>query len=588
MARRSKTRTPLTRRDFLKASGTGSGALLAGAVPAIAFSTATVQAQQSWDREADVVVVGSGAAAASAALFAHEAGAQVVMLEKADTYGGTTARSGGAVWAPNNSYMRKKGLADPKADCLRYMARVSYPQIYSAKDAKFGLPDNEYALLEAHYDHAGEAVDGLVQIGVFPGFDFFGVEDDGTPIVTDHFAHLAEDKAPRGRSLLPLRDDGTRGNGGLWALRTKAAVESRNIPILTGHRVSRLLQNGRGEVVGVQATLGGGKTVTVRARKGVIFGSGGFTHDPELCLHYLRGPIFGGCAVPTNEGDFVRMGIDAGAALANMNNAWWNALPLEAALKLRSTTNLGGQPGGDSMITVNRFGRRTGNEKIVWSGKGDAFFWYDPTTATYPNMVQFGIYDQFTRERFGGSSAPIPKPGVDSPFVLSGNTLEELAAAIAQRLASLAAQIGDFTLADTFVAGLKEEIARFNRFAETGKDLDFRRGEGPMDSTARRDGNDKPNPTMYPISDKGPYYAVLIGAGTLDTNGGPKINASAQVLDTRDQPIPGLYGAGNCIGSPAGQGYWGHGGTIGPAATFGRQAALHAASQPVRDWGGSD
>ena len=265
MARRPKSRSPLTRRDFLKATGTGSCAVLAGAVPSIALSTATVAAQQTADREADVVVVGAGAAAASAALFASEAGAQVVVLEKADSFGGTTARSGGALWAPNNALMREKGLADPKTDCLRYMARVSYPQIYNAKDPKFGLPENEFSLLEAHYDNASATADALVKLGVFPGWAFFNVEKDGTPIVTDHFAQLPEDKAPRGRSLLPLRDDGTRGNGGLWALRTKAVIESRGIPILTGHRVSRLLKNGRGEIVGVRATLKDGKTITVRA-----------------------------------------------------------------------------------------------------------------------------------------------------------------------------------------------------------------------------------------------------------------------------------------------------------------------------------
>jgi predicted oxidoreductase len=87
---------------------------------------------------------------------------------------------------------------------------------------------------------------------------------------------------------------------------------------------------------------------------------------------------------------------------------------------------------------------------------------------------------------------------------------------------------------------------------------------------------------MYPISSTGPYYAVLIGGGALDTKGGPKINAHGQVLDTENKPIPGLYGAGNCIASPSGQGYFSAGATIGYAIAYGGIAAKHAAAQKVR------
>jgi 3-oxosteroid 1-dehydrogenase len=141
--------------------------------------------------------------------------------------------------------------------------------------------------------------------------------------------------------------------------------------------------------------------------------------------------------------------------------------------------------------------------------------------------------------------------------ILSGQTLEELAAAIEKRLA----EIADRTAAGSRILLVSETSDRgVQQFAETGVDLDFHRGEAPIEKAKfgnRRPGNDKPNMMMYPIRQTGPYYAVMTGGGTLDTKGGPKINGAAQVLKLKDKWIPGLYGAGNCIAPPAGPGLLG-------------------------------
>ena len=197
------------------------------------------------------------------------------------------------------------------------------------------------------------------------------------------------------------------------------------------------------------------------------------------------------------------------------------------------------------------------------------------------------IYDQSCRERFGGRAAEIVRPGITAAYVLQANTLDELAVAIDRRLERIANRTGNFRLDPSFAGNLKDTVARFNEFAATGKDLDFHRGEVPIEFAFHGDarGNTSPNATMKPLAPAGPYYAVLIGAGTLDTKGGPKINTRAEIVDTDERPIPGLYGAGNCIASPAGQAYWAAGATLGCALVFGAIAGQQAAAAAVKQAG---
>ena len=564
----------ISRRKFLAA--TTAGAALAASPAAIG---AEKKAHYQWDSETDVLVVGTGAAGSCAALFAHRTGVAVSIVEKAAFYGGTTIKSQGAYWIPNNSLMRERGLIDAKRAALLYMARLSFPTLYNPDQAELGLPRADYQLLETFYDHGARVLDELAEMEALQSTFFKSGDGSDFP---DYYSHLEENKAPIGRILLAVSREGVPGMGGELMGQLQKAVNDRNIPVLFNQRASKLLQYEDGSVAGLEITATDGSVKNIRTRKGVVFGSGGFIHNEDMRRNYLRGPVYGGCTMPAAEGDFVSIGSAAGAKLGNMNNAWWAQILFEQAVENSAVPMNVFVPPGDSMVLVNRYGKRYVNEKFVYNERSQSHFHWDPLRAEYPNLLSFMIYDQQVAKHNAGIW-PIPEleAASSTPYVISGDTLEALHKAIAARLETLAAHSGGFSLDPQFADTLGGTIERFNGFAKAGDDLDFHRGEVASELffhgfyTAPGHRNEHPNPTMQPLAKQGPYYAIILAAGVLDTKGGPRINTHAQVLDNFDQPIPGLYGAGNCIASPAGQAYWSAGGTIAPAMVFGALAGEH-------------
>ncbi len=580
--RRSERASRVSRRDFLRAAGAGTavGALY-GVVP---FSASSASSPRGWDRECDVLVLGSGAGALPAALFAAESGARVVILEKGPFLGGTTFRSGGVYWIPNNSLMRSRGLADPRPDALRYMARLAHPDHYTPVDPRLGLSEHQYQLITTYYDRAPEVLDDLEKMGALRST--FWLTWDGE-MFPDYYAELPEDRAPRGRALVPRLPDGSPGVGVHLIGQLKEAIDQRGIPVLLNHGARRLVTNDADEVVGVEATNGDGESSMVRARKAVIFGIGGFTHNAVLVNNFLRGPVYASCEVLTNEGDFVRIAGARGAQLANMKNAAWKEVGLERALVAGIVPVGVASVPGDSAILVNLDGERVVNEKLNYHQRSQVHFDWDARRNVYRNQFLFLVYDERTANAFAGLD-PIPTNGATAPYVISGQTFRELSIGINERLADLEPRIPRFRLDERFGDNLAATIGRYNQFADNGIDADYHRGEALHEFAfhgPRRSGNDKPNPTMYPISETGPYHAIILAAGSYGTRGGPKINSLAQVLDTTDRPIPGLYGAGNCVASPVGGGYWGGGSLIGPAMVFSAIAGRQAAQEPVKQCG---
>ncbi|THD03389.1 hypothetical protein B1810_09880 [Panacagrimonas perspica] len=579
-----------SRRDVLKGLAAGSAASL---IPVAASAAKPAKsAKTNWAGEADVLIVGSGAAGLSAAIAAISQGSSVIIFEKMPFLGGTTAKSGGVFWIPNNGYLKSQNVPDERLDALQYMVRLAHPTRYVPSDPLLGITQAEFDLIAAFYDNAPKVVEALGKNAGLKYMPWLTWEDKAYP---DYYSDLPENKVRRGRSLVPDSSADPKhvvwpkngGAGPALIHQLMQGLDKKPAQTLLDHKVLDVIRNADGAVVGLSIDRGDDAPVSFRARKGVVFASGGFTHNPELARQYLKGQIWGGCAAPGSTGDFVNIATRAGAVLGNMNNAWWGQIQVEAALKTRSVAVDVWSSPGDSMIQVNRYGRRYVNEKIQYNERAQAHFTWDPVRAEYPNLLGFMIWDARTAQHYAGYD-PIPAANAKLPQVIEGATLDELASNIELRLASLAKHTGGFTLDKNFRKNLAQTIERFNDFATAGKDEDFSRGEATIEiafqfMNAAKAPNQNPSITMHPIDvAKGPFYAVILGAGTLDTKGGPVVNVKGQVLDADAKPIPGLYAAGNCVAHPAAQAYWAGGGTIGPALTFGWLAGTSASGEPVR------
>lgn len=566
------------RRSFLRSVGAGGVALSSASAASAAASTKRA-ADTAWHMDADVLIVGSGAAACAAAVSASNAGAKVVMIEKAPVAGGTTAKSDGGIWIPNNRFMREKGIEDRKDDVLRLMAKLAYPGDYRPDAVRFGLGENEYALIEAYYDEAPRAIEFLEKAGAVSFAAPF-------PLV-DYADALSENKATRGRLLFALAPSGGVGRGSELIRQFRAFLTKKGVPLLLNHRAGDVLRDESGRVVGASVHTRDGKLLNFRARRGVVFASGGYTHNAELVRHYQPGPVVGGCAIPTAEGDFIPIAQSVGAKLGNMSAAWRMEIILDQAMEGRSVPRGLWQPPGDSMILVNKYGKRVVGEKRNYHERTRVHYEWDANKSEYRNLLLFMVYDRRSAELFAGNF-PIPQPGSKAAYVLQSETLEGLAAVIQKRLDQFREKFGPYGLDADFAVNLAETISKFNGYARTGFDAEFDRGARPYDaewhtaymSVPRQDTGWKPaapNPVMHPFFPEGPYFAVILAPGVLDTNGGPVINRDSQVLDARGSPIAGLYGAGNCVASPAGQSYVGGGATLGMALTFGHIAGRQVA-----------
>jgi 3-oxosteroid 1-dehydrogenase len=307
-------------------------------------------------------------------------------------------------------------------------------------------------------------------------------------------------------------------------------------------------------VVGVEVSHGG-VPGTVRARRGVVLGSGGFERNLEMREKYQPHPtsIDWTTGSEFNTGGGILAGIAAGAQTDLLEDAWWGpTIPLpNGPWFCLAARNLPGS------IIVNQAGVRYMNEALPYVEAVHAM--YDGETTGVGHVPSWMVIDQRYRNRylFAGLSPRQPFPGrwYKHGTVKKAPTIEALAAEI-----------------DVPAAALRATLDRFNGFATHGVDEDFHRGESAYDKYYS-DPTVRPNPSLHVI-DKAPFYAVKIVPGDLGTKGGLVTDERARVLRADGSVIPGLYAAGNVSSAVMGHTYAGPGATIGPALAFGYLAAL--------------
>lgn len=521
----------LSRRSFV------TGAAATGVLGGMAACAGTAMAQGAaadditWDKEADVVVIGFGGAGAASAISAHDAGADVLVLEKSVRGGGNTAVSGGGVLCPTD-------------------ADEAYTYISALFDICHSERDD--SLVRVFSDKSVENVDWLCSL------------KDGTQMTVYGGASYTQvDGADSQQKYGVVSDssDETTGTGHTGADLFdvyQSAVDDRGIEVMCSTPANKLLTNASGEVIGCIATTEDGSTINVKARKAVILATGGYEYDESLLQNNVKGyPIYA-VGHPDNTGDGVRMAAEVGAGLWHMNGV---SCPLGFHTDDFPSSFLFGTL-APSMIWVNKLGKRFVNEKGVEQHAGllavDSF---DGQTLDYDEIPSYRIFDESARQAGKLVKSPIwsddNSEEVDKGWMMQADTIEELAGKIGVD-------------ADT----LKATVNKWNSDVEAGEDTLFER---PIENVKNTQylAQDNDAKSSEPLSTP-PFYAIAQYPTLLNTQGGPRRNDHAQVLDAFGEPISRLYSAGE-LGSMWGLIYQGAGNNA-ESVVFGRIAGENAAA----------
>jgi 3-oxosteroid 1-dehydrogenase len=534
-----------------------------------------------WDSEYDFISLGGGIGGLAGAIAGAEFGLQVAVLEKSEWLGGVAAYSGGQVWVPGNWLEEQLGIQDSPEAGISYLLAVGAGQAREAltrtlltsapEVVRFfadraglrwqvirGLPDYYYPDLPESRSEGR-----YLEVEPFPATTLGQWQartrtPAGSPMyltnqeMFDAGGRMNFGDADRDRLAgRKLRDERCQG-AGLMSYLIKAAMD-KGVELFASANTTELVVE-EGRVTGLVASIDGGSK-RIGARRGVLFATSGYDWDPGFVEAFEQFPDFVSKAPASVTGDHLRLVLPLGGKTARV------AKPV--VLAYADGTQWEGQAVWRTFpsalphaIVVNRKGRRFTDDSF-YPALSHAISVIDGSRQETPNYPCWAVFDQGFIDRYG----------------LGGVNFDDGLPAECVKAATLG-ELGKSAGIDP--GGLEAEVAAFNDNAVEGVDPAFGRGERPWTRAMYGD-RESANPTLGPV-DRAPYYALrLRAAGLALASTGLLGNGDGRVLDQRDQPIPGLYVAGNSMALvDVGAGYQSGVGNV-RGLTYGYRAARHAA-----------
>lgn len=570
--------------------------------------SASLPGQQPLQDAYDLVIVGSGGGSMCAALAAQATGLSTVILEKQSKVGGSTSLSGGVLWIPGHDHQAPAGVKDGIDEARRYLdALITTASPGATPERREAFIRNAPAMmrfledlglklrrpLHTWPDYYDELPGGLPEGRALTPIPFDVKKLSAwyphlatyTPIIpiplgSDEFATLLLLKRTFAGKLKAMKLAWLTLRAKLFGEQvsgTGAALQGRMLEIAVRHGVAPQIETPvrdfiveDGRVAGVIAERDG-KPLEIRARRGVLIDTGGYSRNADLRRKYARAPASDGwtSANRGDTGDLLEKMMALGAATAELDTAWWvitshhtdGTWPPEA--KTQDGELFPFQHHLDislpHVMLVDQDGRRFCDESGSYMDIGESL--YVRHVETGRGLPAWAIFDARHRQRYAwGPLLPgtTPQHWIESGYMKKAGTLRDLAA-----------QCG------IDPAGLEAEAERFNRFCRQGRDEDYNRGDRAFDRS-HGDPTVEPNPCLGAI-EQGPFYAVAIYPGDVGTAGGIVADAHARVIREDGTPIPGLYACGNVSAPVFGRNYPGAGASIAASFTFGYVAARHCA-----------